>query len=86
MTKIISLVAITATVLALSGCSAKDATSSVVEGAKGATSSVVGGTKDAVSAVTPSTDGLKDKAVDKAVDMADTKTDGKASQVINLVK
>jgi hypothetical protein len=44
---------------------------------------VVSGAKDLATGGTSS---LKDKAVDKAVDAADSKTGGKASQVINAVK
>ena len=84
-----------AAVIAFSGCSAitdnpvanavKGATNTVTGVAKSATGAVVDGAKGAAGAVTGGSS-LKDKATDKAIEAADAKTDGKASQVINAVK
>ncbi len=73
--------------------SAKSATNSVVDSAKGATAKVANSAKDVTNTakteeVTKATSetSLKDKAIDKAVDVADEKTDGAASKVIDAVK
>lgn len=41
--------------------------------------------KDAASLATGGTDGLKEKAIEKGKEIADEKTDGKASPVIDAV-
>ncbi len=72
---------------------AKSATSSVVDGAKGATNKVVDGAKSVTGTAekkeatkATSETSLKDKAIDKAVDVADKKTDGAASKLMDAVK
>ena len=65
---------------------AKSATGAVVNGAKGAVGTAGGVVSGAKDLATGGTSSIKDKAVDKAVEAADGKTGGKASQVINAVK
>jgi len=98
MKTILSTVAV-ATLITFSGCSAitdnpianvaKSATNSVTGAASSAVGAVAGGAKGAVSGAADLATGkssLKDMAVDKAVGVADEKTEGAASKVMNVVK
>ena len=71
MTKIISTLAVLTVVFTFSACAEKEATSISKAGAPSAV---------------PTTSEVKDKAVKKAVDVADKKTDGKASKALKMVK
>jgi hypothetical protein len=71
MTKIISTLAVLAVVFTFSACAEKEAASVSTAGAPSAV---------------PTTSEAKDTAVKKAVDVADKKTDGKASKALKMVK